>query len=223
MHPVERGVSSAIRQTPACCTHDSGRFSTLRSRQLLIRWTGRIDQEPRTESNRSSSVSSKVVDSITFSCVYCLAELEMPSSNWDGWVRCRSCERVFLPPKYESPRRTNSESTGSSADSGLPHGDGSPNGALDFIDSQALSGRMSHTSPARLVFTTGFVLCLLLTLIKFLDFSPGGMAIFGFLTIAFFLLLIRTPRRRLPPAGATWVRQVAPITAQDDSDPSANS
>ena len=71
------------------------------------------------------------------------------------------------------------------------------------------SGRMAHTSPARLVFTTGFVLCLLLTLIKFLDFSPGGMAIFGFLTFVFFLLLMRTPRKRLPTAGATWARSAS--------------
>ena len=54
---------------------------------------------------------------------------------------------------------------------------------------------MSHTSARALVFTTGFVLCLLLTLINFLDFSPGSMAIFGFLTIVFFLLLLRTPRK----------------------------
>ena len=56
---------------------------------------------------------------------------------------------------------------------------------------------MAHTSPARIVFTTGFVLCLLLSLITFLDFQPLGLAIFGFLTISFLLLLIRTPRKRL--------------------------
>jgi hypothetical protein len=221
--PVERGVSSGTRPARASHTSAFGCFSTLRSRDLVIRWTERIAQEPRTESNRSSSVSSRVVDFTTFTCVHCLDELEMPLSSWDGWVRCRACERVFLPPKYESARRTNSKSAVSNPDTGLLHGDSSPNGNLDLTDQQPPSDRMSHTTPARLVFTTGFVLCLLLTLIKFLDFSPGGMAIFGFLTIAFFLLLIRTPRRRLPPAGATWVRQVAPISAQDDSGLSANS
>ena len=72
---------------------------------------------------------------------------------------------------------------------------------------------------ARLVFTTGFVLCLLLTLIKFLDFSPGGMAIFGFLTFVFFLLLMRTPRKRLPTAAATWARSQVETTLRDNSGP----
>ena len=43
----------------------------------------------------------------------------------------------------------------------------------DLDGLRRFTGRMAHTSPARLVFTTGFVLCLLLTLIEFLDFSPG--------------------------------------------------
>ena len=38
--------------------------------------------------------------------------------------------------------------------------------------------RMAHTSVVRVVLSSGFVICLLLTLIKFLDFSPGPMAIF---------------------------------------------
>ena len=43
----------------------------------------------------------EVVDLITFTCSHCRAELEMPSGSWDGWVRCRSCGRVFLPPEFE--------------------------------------------------------------------------------------------------------------------------
>jgi hypothetical protein len=158
-------------------------------------------------------VTSEVVDPITYSCVYCLAQLDMPSGGWDGWVRCRSCGRVFLPPQFER----------------LPHlGRGSetsgiafrtPNGAAQLDVPQPVPGRMSHTSPARLVFTTGFVLCLLLTLIKFLDFSPGAMAVFGFLTLVFFLLLMRTPRKRLPPAGATWVSPDVEATAQNGPRP----
>jgi hypothetical protein len=64
------------------------------------------------------------------------------------------------------------------------------------------TNRMAHTSGARLVFTTGFVLCVFLSLIFFLDFQPGKLAIFGALTIGFFLLLLRTPRKRLPPVGS---------------------
>ena len=82
---------------------------------------------------------------------------------------------------------------------------------------------MAHTSPARVVFTTGFVLCLLLTLIYFLDFSPGPMAIFGFSTIGFFLLLLRTPRKRRPPPGATWVRTQRETITDNDERTSSNS
>jgi hypothetical protein len=168
-------------------------------------------------------VTSEVVDSITFPCVHCLAELQIPAGAWDGWVRCRSCERLFLPPDFEGLRQISRRSAVPGSDTGLPLAAGSPNGAAGFTLSQPVSGRMAHTNPARLVFITGFVLCLLLTLIKFLDFSPGGMTIFGFFTLAFFLLLMRTPSKRLPPAGKTWGRQAVEATTQDDSSPNPNS
>lgn len=156
-------------------------------------------------------MTSEVLDPITYSCVHCLAQLDMPSGGWDGWVRCRSCGRAFLPPEFE---RLPHVSRGSAASG--PAID-TPNGAAELP--LPVPERMSHTSPARLVFTTGFVLCLLLTLIKFLDFSPGGMAIFGFLTLVFFLLLMHNPRKRLPPAGATWARPDVEAAAQDGSRP----
>ncbi len=63
----------------------------------------------------------------------------------------------------------------------------------------ASTGHLGHTSPARLVFMTGLVFSLLLTLIAFLDHKPTRMAIFGFLSFAFFLMLLRTPRARTAP------------------------
>jgi hypothetical protein len=176
----------------------------------------------KAQCQRSSIVTAQVGDLVTFSCVHCLAELEMPFGNWDGWVRCRSCGQVFLPPDFETMRQINRISTAPGPDLGIPGGSGSSNGATGFVVPQPGSTRLSHTSAARLVFTTGFVLCLILTLIKFLDFSPGGMAIFGFLSLVFFLLLMRSPRKRLPPAGATWVRQTADSTAHNDSHPISN-
>jgi hypothetical protein len=155
-------------------------------------------------------VSSEVVDSITYSCANCLAQLDAPTGNWDGWVRCSACGRLFLPSEFERLPQLSKGPRGPAF--------GTPNGAVDQVV-PPFSGRMSHTSPARLIFTTGFVLCLLLTLIKFLDFSPGGMAIFGFLTLVFFFLLMRTPRKRLPPAGATWARSQVESSAQNDSSP----
>ena len=159
----------------------------------------------------------EVADLITFTCSHCRAELKMPPGVWDGWVRCRSCGRVFLPPECE---RLPQSGSGSSASSPGEHSlldVNSPNGPPGLQVPRSFSGRMSHTSPTRLVFTTGFVLCLLLTLIKFLDFSPGGMAIFGFLTFVFFLLLMRTPRKRLPTAAARWARSRVDTPLRDNS------
>jgi len=66
----------------------------------------------------------------------------------------------------------------------------------------AITLRASHTSPARLIFTTGFVLSLVLALLAFLDLKPRTTAIFGFLAITFFLMLLRTPRRRVAAWGS---------------------
>ena len=167
----------------------------------------------------SSLVTSEVLESLTHSCPHCHAVLALPSGAWDGWVRCRACGRVFLPPEYE----TLSHADGGSGDSSPPLEIDSQSDPTGLRAVQPLSGRMAHTSPARVVFTTGFVLCLLLTLIYFLDFSPGPMAIFGFLTIGFFLLLLRTPRKRRPPAGATWVRTQLEATSNDDANSMSNS
>ena len=168
-------------------------------------------------------MTSEVVDSITFACVHCLAELEIPNSGWDGWLRCGSCGRAFLPPEFERLRQKSRASEQLGAESGMSQDAGSPNGATGFALPLQGPERYSHTTPARLIFTIGFVLCLLLTLIKFLDFSPLAMTVFGALTLAFFLLLMRSPRKRLPTTSATWARQESHPIPEDNSEPMSNS
>jgi hypothetical protein len=146
-------------------------------------------------------VSSQPIASIAYSCPYCLADLDPPATSWNGWVRCPSCTRVFLPPEIEHApfRAATAEATTASGGSELENGQ--PAAAVAETAAAPRLGRMAHTSGARLVLTTGFVLCLLLTLIAFLDSRPAQLAIFGFMTIGLFLLLLRTPRRRLPIPG----------------------
>ena len=62
-----------------------------------------------------------------------------------------------------------------------------------------ITGGHTYTSGPRLVFITGLVLCMFLSLIFFLVHEPGKLAIFGALAIGFFLLLLRTPRKHSPP------------------------
>jgi hypothetical protein len=148
-------------------------------------------------------VSAQVEASFTYSCPHCWVDLEAPAGSWDGWVRCPSCARVFLPPAPEKLPRGVRVSAASSPVDGTLAGDGSPGSTAMAEPAGLLSKQLVHTSGARLVFITGFVLCLFLSLIFFLDFQPGRLAIFGALTIGFFLLLLRTPRKRLPPVGSS--------------------
>lgn len=87
----------------------------------------------------------------------------------------------------------------SRATEGTPLGEGSTAGVTDVEAAGLVTGSHTYTSGPRLVFITGLVLCLFLSLIFFLVHEPGKLAIFGALAIGFFLLLLRTPRKRVPP------------------------
>jgi len=75
---------------------------------------------------------------------------------------------------------------------------GSPEGALEPDSRPSASvGRSSYTSPARLIFTTGFAFSLFLVLVAFLEERMGNVAIFAILASGFFLMLTRAPRNRV--------------------------
>ena len=56
--------------------------------------------------------------------------------------------------------------------------------------------RAAPSSATRLIVSTGLIVSLCLLLVGYLDRSSQNSAIFGFLTIFFFLLLLRLPRSR---------------------------
>ncbi|MFI5454656.1 MAG: hypothetical protein ACHRXM_04320 [Isosphaerales bacterium] len=139
---------------------------------------------------------------VSYSCPHCRVQLETRSDGWDGWLRCPVCERVSLPPEPVGFLDAGQQPVVSSKDNATPVTTGLPDASM-IPDGprQASTLRASHTSPARLIFTTGFVLSLVLGLLAFLDLRPTYTAIFGFLSITFFLLLLRTPRKRVAPWG----------------------
>jgi hypothetical protein len=58
------------------------------------------------------------------------------------------------------------------------------------------SRRAPASSASRLIVSTGLIVSLFLLLVAYLDRSSQSSAIFGFLTILFFLLLLRLPKQR---------------------------
>jgi hypothetical protein len=144
-------------------------------------------------------MSSEISYFVSYACPNCRTRLEAPSTGWDGWLRCPVCKWPSLPPEImvdhlETRRRTTRPNV-KDAILVIP---ASLEGALE-LDSLATdsAGRSSHTTPARLIFTTGFALSLFLVLVAYLDEKMGRMTIFGILSIGFFFLLVRSPRNRM--------------------------
>ena len=134
----------------------------------------------------------------TYSCPRCRAELETRFNEWQGWQRCPACGMLTLPP--EPPRWRNPQPP-----VGRPKGRGdvlviadSPDLFADPNQAAPAVARPTHLSPARLVFRTGLFVSLGLMLIFFLDQKTTNTAIFGFLAVVFFVLLVRLSANRSP-------------------------
>jgi hypothetical protein len=56
--------------------------------------------------------------------------------------------------------------------------------------------RETPSSASRLIVSTGLIVSLFLLLVGYLDRSSQSSAIFGFLTVIFFLVLLRLPKGR---------------------------
>jgi hypothetical protein len=144
-------------------------------------------------------MSSEISYFVSYACPNCRTQLEAPSTGWDGWLRCPVCKWPSLPPEvmvdHRETRRRTAQPNANDTILTIP---ALPEGALE-PDSLATDsdGRSSHSTPARLIFTTGFALSLFLVLVAYLDERMGRMAIFGILSIGFFFLLVRSPRNRM--------------------------
>jgi hypothetical protein len=131
---------------------------------------------------------------VTYNCPHCHAELEARSGGWQGWLRCPSCKRPSLAPELMTGQRGPRRRVPISNDqddvlviTALAQGPAAPH---------RLVPAGSSSSPARLIFSTGLIVSLFLLLIFFLDENTINMAIFGFLALVFFVLLLRTPGGR---------------------------
>jgi len=118
-------------------------------------------------------------------------------------MRCPVCGQPSLPPEPVGFSDARQRLAVSNNDTATPVSALAPDVPV-ILDGPrpAFTLRPSHTSPAHLIFTTGFVSSLVLAMLAFLDRKPMTTAIFGFLSIAFFLMLLRTPRKRVAPYGS---------------------
>jgi hypothetical protein len=143
---------------------------------------------------------------VLYSCPHCRAQIEAQVGGWDGWMRCPACGKASLPPEPDVVRAVHQSVMVQDATGGLPAPAGSadPDFAAEGPQPPVVF-RRAHTTPTRLIFTTGLVLSLVLALVSFLDMKPRTTAIFGFLAIVCFLMLLRSPTRRAAP-WAKWRR-----------------
>jgi hypothetical protein len=130
---------------------------------------------------------------ITYPCPKCKTELEVEHGGWQGWLRCPVCGVASLPPEFLLGHPLTRRHVVDPDESGAAT---TADEAESAVTDPARLTRPAPTSALRLIFLTGLTLSLFLLLIAFIDQKKQTTAIFGFLSITFFLLLLRTPRNR---------------------------
>ena len=140
-------------------------------------------------------MNSEIASTVTYPCPRCKTELQADPEGWQGWLRCPICGVPSPPPKrpvrlsVRIRRKSGTEAGALTATMDEPDGVPSANRVQ-------LAEPPSHTNPLRLIFLTGLTLSVFLLLIAYIDQNRQTTAIFGFLSIVFFVLLLRTPRNR---------------------------
>jgi hypothetical protein len=143
-------------------------------------------------------MSSDISFFVSYACPNCRRQLEARSTGYNGWLRCPICKWPALPPEIMVERReTRRRTVQKGVNNAILVIPASLEGAHepDALETNTV-GPASYTTPARLIFTTGFALSLFLVLVAYLDDKMGRMAVFAFLSVGFFWLLARSPRNR---------------------------
>jgi hypothetical protein len=134
----------------------------------------------------------------TYLCPHCRSELEAGPEFWQGWLRCPACSRPSLPPSPVTlPHLRRAQvRTSRPPDLLFISESGSRTITADTEDNEPELPLPTRFSPARLVLTTGLALSLFMGLVAYLDSNTVNMAIFGFLSLIFFVMLLRNRTRR---------------------------
>jgi hypothetical protein len=145
-------------------------------------------------------MAAPIMQSANYPCPNCHLLLEAKPGSWQGWLLCPRCGLPSLPPErvMSSPRRRTRPAKQSAVGAVS-----TPSPIRPVVGTAAVAPprapgreRAPSSSASRLIVSTGLIVSLCLLLVGYLDRSSQNSAIFGFLTIFFFLLLLRLPRSR---------------------------
>jgi hypothetical protein len=149
-------------------------------------------------------VATHLIDGASYVCPHCQALLEVPDRPWRGWVICPGCRLPSLPPERLKARRSSRRAPAHQHEGPQDSVFERPGSLDEPASTMKLSApRVSQSSPSsasRLIVSTGLFMSAFLLLVAWLDRSSHSLAIFGSLTVIFFILLLRIPRDRRAPA-----------------------
>jgi hypothetical protein len=140
-------------------------------------------------------MEAELIYLVPYTCPHCNAALEVRQGDWPGWLRCPTCSRPSLPPELRS-------STSSRRVEVLIEQDDGPifmplervEKASDFRPDPFDQTR--QFSAARLIFSTGLALSVIMFVVYTIERDGSKMAIFGVLAFLSLILLLRPSRAR---------------------------
>jgi hypothetical protein len=115
-------------------------------------------------------------------------------------MRCPACGRPSLPPAPAAPPTPplfNHRPSGPAEVLFISESGSRP---LKQVALEPTDDRPSRFTPGRLMITTGLAFSLFMALLAYLDKKSMNLALFGVMSIVFFVILLRPPARRMPPS-----------------------
>ncbi len=145
-------------------------------------------------------MATRLSDDENYVCPRCQALLAVPEKPWRGWLLCPRCGFPSLPPQrltVSRSRRRSAEREAQALQVEIPEEGRSLRGtAPSSHPSLSRVGKSNSWSSARLIISTGLFVSAFLLLVAYLDRKPHNLAIFGGLTLIFFILNLRMLRQR---------------------------
>jgi hypothetical protein len=135
-------------------------------------------------------MEAELIYVVAYACPHCNAALEVRQGDWPGWLRCPICTRPSLPP--EPSASTAGHRVEVVADE--PQGPLFPsleNGEKELEFRLEQVAKAKKFSTPRLIFSTGFVLSLMLVFAYSYEGDAVRMSIFGVLAVVSLLVVVR--------------------------------